>query len=286
MTTKVPVVDVRSVDRIGHDEAMAITAVENQRFADLLRRLGGGEWTLPTDCPLWDVKDVVAHIVGSAASQASPREFARQVIRGRPLRREIGAAYWWDGMNEVQVRERAELSTDQLIAEWDSRSTRALRARTRMPRPIARLPLLALPMPVGRKPLRYLFDIGFTRDVWAHRIDIAVATGTTFEQDAGHDGRLVADLVAEWAGTHGEPFVLELAGPAGGTFSSGGGGELVARDEVVVRNPVQERVSVQSRDAGAGFGRQTPVSLDVIEFARTVAGRRQGEGLLRHPLPL
>jgi hypothetical protein len=48
---------------------------------------------------------------------------------------------------------------------------------------------------VGRKPLSYLFDIGFTRDVWAHRIDIAVATGMSFEQDAGHDGWLVADLV-------------------------------------------------------------------------------------------
>ena len=40
-----------------------------------------------------------------------------------------------------------------------------------MPRPIARLPLLNLPAPVGRQPLAYLFDIGFTRDVWMHRVD-------------------------------------------------------------------------------------------------------------------
>jgi uncharacterized protein (TIGR03083 family) len=254
MTTQVPVVDVGTIDRIRHDEAMAITAAEHRRLADQLLGLRGRQWTQPTDCPLWDVKGIVAHLVGSAAGQASPREFARQVIRGWPLRREIGARYWWDGMNEVQVRERADLSSDQLIAEWDVVSKRALRARTRMPRLITSLPLLGLPEPVGRQPLRYLFDIGFTRDVWAHRIDIAVATGTTFEQDPGHDGRLIADLVAEWAGTHGEPFVLELTGPAGGTFSSGTGGERV--------------------------------SLDAIEFARTVSGRSPGAGVLRHPLPL
>lgn len=86
MTTQLPFVDVRTIDRIGHDEAMAITAVENQRFADHLRRLERHQWTQPTDCPLWDVKAVVAHIVGSAAGQASPSEFARQVIKGRPLR--------------------------------------------------------------------------------------------------------------------------------------------------------------------------------------------------------
>lgn len=254
MSSRPPVIDVRTVDRIVHGEAMAIAAVENQRFADQIRRLTPQDWTRPTDCPLWTVAGVVSHIVGSAAGQASPPEFARQVLRGRPLRREIGAQYWWDGMNEVQVRERVDRTPDQLIIDWDRNSQRALRARTGLPRAIASLPLLGLPEPVGRQPLRYLFDMGFTRDVWAHRIDIAVATDTTFEQDADHDGRLVADLVAEWADTHGQPFLLELTGPAGGTFRSGDG---------------EERVS-----------------LDVIEFARTVSGRREGTGVLRHPLPL
>jgi uncharacterized protein (TIGR03083 family) len=254
MSIQTPIVDVLTVDRITHSEAMAITAVENRRFAEHLRRLGADDWSRPTDCPLWDVSGIVAHIVGSAAGQASPLEFARQVLRGRPLRREIGSPYWWDGMNEVQVRERAGRTAGQLIAEWDANSELALRARTRLPRPIASLPLLALPEPVGRQPVGYLFDVGFTRDVWAHRIDIAVATGTAFEQDADHDGRLVADMVAEWAGTHGEPFVLELTGAAGATFSSGNGGERV--------------------------------SIDAIEFARTVSGRLTGTGVLRYPLPL
>ncbi len=135
--------------------------------------------------------------------------------------KEIGAKYWWDGMNEVQVRERALLGTDELITEWETKSVQARIARDKLPKPIGRLPVLKLPAPVGRQRLTYLFDIGFTRDVWAHRMDIAAATGRAMDLDAAHDGRLIADIVAEWAGYFDEPFTLELTGPAGGTFSSG-----------------------------------------------------------------
>jgi hypothetical protein len=157
-------------------------------------------------------------------------------------------------MNELQVRERADRTTDELIAEWDAAAAKGLRARSKMPRLVARLPLLKLPVPVGRQPLAYLFDIGFTRDVWMHRIDIAQATGTGFGADAAHDGRLIADIVAEWAATHGEPFTLELTGPAGGHYVSGDGG-----------------------------GHRT---LDAIEFTRILAERAHGDGILAHALPL
>jgi uncharacterized protein (TIGR03083 family) len=246
--------DVTTVPRIAHGEAMQIAAEENAKFATLLRSLDPGDWAKPTDCPLWDARAVAAHVVGSAAGQASLREFARQVRKGRPLIADIGGQHWWDGMNQLQIRERARLSTGQLITEWDVASSRALRARTRLPRTIARLPLLNLPAPVGRQPLSYLFDIGFTRDVWMHRIDLARATGKTLDLDPGHDGRIVADLVAEWAGTHGEPFTLSLDGPAGGEYRSGTDGEHV--------------------------------DMDAIEFCRILSGRGQGTGILRHPLPL
>jgi len=247
-------VDVTTIPRIKHAEAMQTAAVENGKFAAALRSLQPGDWAKPTDCARWDVRALAAHVVGSAAGQASPREFARQARAGRPVVAEIGAQNWWDGMNEIQVREREALTTDELIAEWDTSSERALRARTKLPRPIAKLPLLKLPAPVGRKPVSYLFDMGFTRDTWMHRIDLTHAAGTPFEADADHDGRIVADLVAEWSSTHGEPFTLALSGPAGGLFASGIGGERV--------------------------------ELDAIEFCRILAERVPGEGVLRHPLPL
>jgi uncharacterized protein (TIGR03083 family) len=246
--------DVATVPRIAHREAMQISAVENSRFGAQLRSFAPSDWTKPTDCVLWDVKALAAHVVGAAAGQASLPEFVRQVRKGRPLVAEIGAKYWWDGMNELQVRERTGLGTDELIAEWDASSARALRARTRLPRPIARLPLLNLPAPVGRQPVAYLFDMGFTRDVWMHRIDLARATGKSLDLDHDHDGRIVADIVAEWAQTHQEPFTLLLGGPAGGQYASGTDGE--------------------------------EVSMDAVEFCRILAERGHGSGIMRHHLPL
>jgi uncharacterized protein (TIGR03083 family) len=251
MTTTV---DVSTIPRIKHPEGMRIADDEANRVAATLRGLEQSDWAKPTDCPRWDVRALAAHMVGSVASQASPREFLRQVRAGRPVVAEIGAQYWWDGMNEIQVRERSERSMEQLVAEWDRLSPRALKARRRLPRPIAKLPLLKLPAPIGRQPLAYLFDVGFTRDAWMHRIDLAEATGKPFNADAGHDGRIVADLVAEWATTHGLPFDLELTGSAGGHYTQGADGEHI--------------------------------TIDAIAFARTLAERAHGDGVLSHPLPL
>jgi len=246
--------EVTTVARIQHAEAMRIAAEENRKFGRQLRCFDAPDWAKPTDCVRWDARALAAHVVGSAAGQASPREFVRQVRRGRPIVEEIGAQYWWDGMNELQVRERAGLTPQELIEEWDAASERALRSRTRLPRPIARLPLLNLPAPVGRQPVSYLFDMGFTRDVWMHRVDLARATGQPLDLDPEHDGRIVADIVAEWAATHGEPFTLELEGAAGGTFTAGEGGE--------------------------------DVRIDAVAFCRILAERAHGDGVLRHPLPL
>lgn len=146
------------------------------------------------------------------------------------------------------------MTTEQLIAEWDLVSAKALESRTKMPRLIAGLKLLSLPEPVGRQPLSYLFDIGFTRDVWAHRIDIAHATAAEPDHDAVHDGRILADIVAEWAATHGDPFTLVLDGPANGTYVQSVGG--------------------------------SEIHISVVDFVRTLAERTTASGVLRHTLPL
>ena len=51
--------------------------------------------------------------------------------------------------------------------------------------------------------MNYLLEVGITRDVWAHRIDVHAAIDRPMKLDGGHDGRLVADVVAEWAHVHG-----------------------------------------------------------------------------------
>lgn len=80
--------------------------------------------------------------------------------------------------------------------------------------------------------LAYLVDIIYTRDVWMHRVDVCRATGREPVLTEDHDGRVVADIVADWARRHGRPFDPELTGPAGGSFAYGPGGPRLADDAV------------------------------------------------------
>jgi hypothetical protein len=86
-----------------------------------------------------------------------------------------------------------------------------------------------------------------------HRIDLTRATGRPLRLTPEHDGRMVADVVAEWADAHGQPYALELTGPAGGSWSRGTDGEAV--------------------------------TLDAVEFCRVVSGRAPGTGLLAQDVP-
>lgn len=76
----------------------------------------------------------------------------------------------------------------------------------------------------------YLFDVILTRDPWMHRVDTAHATGHQMELTPEHDGRIIADVVAEWAHRHGRPFTLTLTGPAGGEYVAGENGEHITVD--------------------------------------------------------
>jgi len=79
------VVPVSSIPRIGHQEAMAITAEENDRFHRLLTHIEPDQWHLPTDCTRWDVRDITVHVIATAQGAASLLEFGRQMWAGRPL---------------------------------------------------------------------------------------------------------------------------------------------------------------------------------------------------------
>jgi uncharacterized protein (TIGR03083 family) len=244
---------VKDIPPIRRSEARLLAETEFQRFAQMLMALEPRDWAQPTDCDRWDVRGVALHVLGSAEAQASPRELVHQFRRGLPLNKQIDARHWVDGLNELQVRERADVSNEEIAQRMKEIGPKAVRGRWRTPPPVRWLPVPFGP-PVGVKPLRYLLDVGFTRDVWMHRVDIAVATGRELVLTADHDGRLVADIVAEWAALHGKPFTLEIGGPAGGTFAQGSGGEHVR--------------------------------IDAIEFCRVLAGRAPGDGVLAHPLPL
>jgi uncharacterized protein (TIGR03083 family) len=248
------VTNVATINPIDHDEAMAITDVEFRRMVEFARTLDPEDWVQPTDCDEWDVRAVMLHLLGAAEANASFRENAHQMRCGKRLFKEIGGSHWVDGVNEIQIRERATLRNDEVIRRYEAVAPKAVRARSRIPKVVRALPLVDFPEPIGRKSLGYLMDMVYTRDVWMHRVDIANATGRSLVLTPEHDGRIVADIVAEWAEVHGHAFELELDGPAGGAFVAGHGGERL--------------------------------QIDAVEFVRVISGRGAGAGLLALPLPL
>ena len=244
-------VSMDQLPALGRREAAVLASTENERFVDLVRSLHAGDWSKPTDCPEWDVRAMASHVLGAMDANASVPQFVHQLRAGK---RAAGDRPDIDGMTEVQVRERAHLGPQQLVDRLAAMAPKAARARRRVPGPLRRMPMkveVAKVMETWR--LGYLLDTIFTRDTWMHRVDITRATGATLVLTSMHDGRIVADVVAEWARRHGQPFTLHLEGSAGGTFTRGMGGE--------------------------------DITVDAVEFCRILSGRAAGAGLLTQEVP-
>jgi uncharacterized protein (TIGR03083 family) len=243
--------DVTSIKSIGHAEAASLGATEFQRVIDLLRSLDPDDWNQPTACDPWDVRAMAGHMLGMAEAQASVRQFLHDFRAGNS--REGGA--WIDGVTACQVRERADLTFAELVDRFAGVAPRSVLRRERAPSLLRRSIRFKMDGPFAgeRWTLGYVLDVLSTRDPWMHRLDICRATGHSMVLTPEHDGRLVADVVAEWAGRHGQPFSLILTGPAGGGWRSGVGGEQL--------------------------------ELDALDFCGTVSGRARGDGLLATLVP-
>jgi uncharacterized protein (TIGR03083 family) len=207
------------------------------RLLALLRSLEPDDWRTPTACPGWDVADMVGHLIGAAKAGASVRENTRQQAWGKRHARQHGGNSL-DAANQRQILDHAGLSPAERVEELARVAPAAVSGRLRLPRPLRRI---TVPIDAGgstapgmpsRLALGHLMDVVYTRDVWLHTIDIARATGRTYRPDPAVDGRLVEDVVAEWAGRHGQAFLLTLTGPAGGTFRQGDGGGHLHLDAI------------------------------------------------------
>jgi uncharacterized protein (TIGR03083 family) len=255
--------DVAAIPPPAHDEAMAFAAVEADRLLALVDRLGPDDWDRPTDCTGWDVKALLSHVLGTMQGWASIRAFVR-IYRSSTRAAQASGRPMVDEMTARQVADHAALAPDEIARRLHELAPRQVRARRRMPSLVRRIRI----DPGSGYPkwsLGYLNGVIQNRDFWMHRVDLARATSNELVLTADHDGRLVAGVVAEWAGAHGAPFELELDGPAGGRFARAGGGH---------------------GEAGGG-GRDTPAELrlDAVEFCRTLSGRASGTGLLTQEVP-
>jgi uncharacterized protein (TIGR03083 family) len=231
--------------------AMRLAATEYGRYLEQLRTLDAADWGRPTDCTDWDVRAMAGHCLGMAELAASLPAFVRQnAVAGRR------GGVFIDALTALQVQERRDLTPEQLIARYAHVAPKAVRGRRRRSVLLGRRPMPGAE-DVGGAPERwtfgYLFETILTRDTWMHRVDTARATGRDLVLTPDHDGVLVADVVAEWAGRHRAPCTLALTGPAGGRWSFGSGGP--------------------------------ELELDAVEFCRALSGRGHGQGLLGTEVP-
>lgn len=232
------------------DTAFRLAATEYERFLAVLRDLDPAEWSRPTDCPAWDVRAMAAHVLGMAEMVTSVREMARQ----NRLAGKAGGGI--DALTGLQVRERFDLDGAGIVTGLAATAPRAVRGRRRLSRVAGRLKLPEEQIVGSEREwwrIGYLLDVILTRDVWMHRVDVCRATGREPQLTPGHDGIVVADVVAEWAQRHGRPYRLRLTGPAGGEWSAGTDGE--------------------------------ELELDAVEFCRQLSGRGSGSGLLSTQVP-
>jgi len=252
MTLSTP---VDAISPIGRSEAATLAAAENDRFVTLAGALDGDDWTQPTDCPAWDVRALAGHVLGAMEGFSSFSRLARMM---RASKKAAGEGPFIDAMTAFQVRERATLTHQQVLDRLATAGPAQARFRRRFPAPLRRAPMNK-EMTGADETWRmgYLVDVILTRDTWMHRVDVTRATGRPMVLTADHDGRIVADIVAEWARRHGQPFSLTLQGPAGGSFTA--------------------------RPKGDEPGEA--VTLGATDFCRILSGRAPGTGLLSTEVP-
>jgi uncharacterized protein (TIGR03083 family) len=234
--------------------SMRLAATELRRTVEALRALAPDDWSRPTACPAWDVRQLACHMVGMAELSSSPVEIARQQRKAGALHARRGGQLV-DALTEVQVEERADWTPEQVVAGAQRAAVRGARGRRLISAVAGRAPLSGTQLVNGREEswsVGYLLGTILTRDPWMHRTDLSAATGRPMTLTPDHDGVIVDDVVAEWAERHGRPYQLELTGPAGGSWRRGDA-------ELVI--------------------------LDAVEFCRIISGRGAGVGLLETQVP-
>ena len=244
-----------AIPRLSRAEVIPLAREELARFLALLESLAPDDWTQPTECVLWSVKDIVAHQGSHVLALTHYRELLNQ-FNPRNLR-----DYTRQGMNSLdaanqrQVDRRAAWTPAQLIAEMRDHSEASFSGRQRLPF-LLRQMRVGAPGFEGRVSLGELIDNIFTRDMWMHRLDICHATGRDMVQTGEHDGRITALAVRDLdrhltKKLKGRSVVYRLNGRAGGEWIAGG----------------------SSTPAAA-------ISLDVLDFHRLASERISGQQAL------
>jgi uncharacterized protein (TIGR03083 family) len=209
----------------------------------MLRSLSADDWTKPTECPGWTVREMVAHITGAAEEAVRPSVQLRHLAVARTRGRRLPTA---DSLSAQQIAGREGRATTEILAELERLAAQAPHRRQKVPGPVRRRRLQAdVEAPQREDTVAYLLDVTYNRDLWMHRLDIDRATGcgmTASGAEAAIVAQVVRDLSRAWEGA---PFVLTLTGRVEGSWGIGDG----------------------SREGGS-------VVVDAVALCRLLSGRR------------
>jgi len=219
-----------------HREAEGIARTEHARLLAVLEDLSGGDWEKTTYCAAWNVKQMTAHLAGSVTGSRSLSDFLHQTLHNPYLR---SADQPVDGINRLQVEERADKSPGELVVEFRRVGPVAVRNRSRLPWLVRQLP-----MPLGPgwvKTVGYLMDVIYPRDQWMHRYDICAATGRKMVVTPDHDGRILELVLLDISrklrrALKGRRLDLHVTGSIAGGYRFGKQGEAEARVKMDVFN--------------------------------------------------
>ncbi|MDO5682410.1 MAG: maleylpyruvate isomerase family mycothiol-dependent enzyme [Propionibacteriaceae bacterium] len=270
---------ISAIDIVQTPPAVARPALEAEYAAliALVESFSRDDWSRPTDCTGWTVRDMVAHLAGSAEC----------AVRKLAMLRHYGYAGWKsrksptefvDYMCRSQIASRAGLSDDELVRDltrWGTRAPAKLTAgwpgflRRRTMPPSAGLP--------SGSTLSTFLDVIHLRDIWLHRIDLTRAVGREREITSA-EGELVQqvirDLAAEWSGP---PVELTLTGPGGGRWRIGDGPPVahVTEDAVAYLRLLSGRSDecrfvAESLRGEAGSADGDPAVVEALRAARVI----------------
>jgi AcrR family transcriptional regulator len=236
--------------RIDRRLAMRLAADEYARCADLMARLEPRQWSAPTVNTDWTVRDTAGHMLGMVQMMSSLPQMLGQRSASMRLAKKVKAPFSIDHLTALQVQRNDGRAHPTVAAAgteggaWPPTHAEPPAQPHHAGSPARRRPAGALDVRVPRR-----------RSAHTRLVDAQVrhlrcngpGPGPTRE----HDGRLVDDIVREWADRHRQPHRLDLTGAAGGSWGADG-----------------ERITI-----------------DALDFCRILSGRGSATGLLATSVP-
>jgi uncharacterized protein (TIGR03083 family) len=214
------------------------------------------EWDLPSECPGWTVRDVLAHMVGTERSLLGESAPAL-LTRPAHVHNEVGAR------NEGWVASLRIHSGPEVLAVFREVTSRRLEELRSWP--TSRFDEVG-PSPVGQVPYREFMRVR-VMDCWIHEQDMRVATARP-----GHRDSPAATLAIDRL-TSAMPFVVgkQAGAPEGSSVRFELRGTPARRFDVVVRGGRATMKEVADSDPTA------EVRMDLEVFWRLGCGRVSGE---------